>query len=128
MTAERGRSGRARRHLLVAGLVVAYLAAGVVMVALGERVTSGSWLAVHLVLFGAATNAIVVWSEHFAAAVLRAAPVSERTATTRALALNLGVVAVLGGVHTGRPVLTAAGSVRSCWRTPSPWVPGSVGP
>ena len=110
MTAERGRGRRARRHLLVAGFVVAYLAAGGMTVALGDRVTSGSWLAVHLVLFGAATNAIVVWSEHFAAALLRAAPVSERMATARALALNLGVVAVLGGVHTSRPVLTAAGA------------------
>jgi nitrite reductase (NO-forming) len=105
-----GRGGRARRHLLVAGFVVAYLAAGGVTVALGDRVTGGLWLAVHLVLFGAATNAIVVWSEHFAAALLRAVPVSERTATVRALALNFGVVAVLGGVHTGRPVLTAAGA------------------
>src|SRR5215216_7655975 len=94
-----GRVGRARRHLLVAGFVVAYLAAGGVTVALGDRVTGGLWLAVHLVLFGAATNAIVVWSEHFAAALLRAVPVSERTATVRALALNFGVVAVLGGVH-----------------------------
>jgi hypothetical protein len=41
---------------------------------LGDRVTSGSWLAVHLVLFGAVTNAIVVWSEHFTAALLRAPP------------------------------------------------------
>lgn len=78
MRAERG---RARRHPLVAGFVVAYLAAGGMTVALGDRATSGSWLAVHLVLFGAATNAIVVWSEHFAAVLLRAAPVSERTAT-----------------------------------------------
>jgi hypothetical protein len=100
MRAERG---RARRHPLVAGFVVAYLAAGGMTVALGDRATSGSWLAVHLVLFGAATNAIVFWSEHFAAALLRAAPVSERTATARALALNLGAVAVLGGVHTGPP-------------------------
>ena len=61
MTAERpGRGGRARRHLLVAGFVVAYLAAGGMTLALGDRVTSGGWLAVHLVLFGAATNAIVV--------------------------------------------------------------------
>jgi nitrite reductase (NO-forming) len=104
------RPGRARRHLLVAGFVVAYLAAGGMTFALGDRVTGRSWLAVHLVLFGAATNAIVVWSEHFAAALLRAAPASERTATARALALNLGVVAVLGGVHTGRPALTAAGA------------------
>jgi len=101
-----GRGGRARRHLLVAGFVVAYLAAGGVTLALGDRVSNGSWLAVHL----AVTNAIVVWTEQFAAALLRAAPVSERTATVRALALNLGVVAVLGGVHTGRPVLTAAGA------------------
>jgi hypothetical protein len=52
MTAKRGRGGRARRHLLVAGFVVAYLAAGGMTVALGDRVTSGGWLAVHLVLFG----------------------------------------------------------------------------
>jgi nitrite reductase (NO-forming) len=110
MTAERGRGMRVRRHLLVAGFVVAYLTAGGMTLALGDRVTSGSWLAVHLVLFGAATNAIVVWSEHFAAALLRAVPVSERTATGRALALNLGVLAVLGGVQASRPVLTAAGA------------------
>jgi nitrite reductase (NO-forming) len=115
MRAERG---RARRHPLVAGFVVAYLAAGGMTVALGDRATSGSWLAVHLVLFGAATNAIVVWSEHFAAVLLRAAPVSERTATARALALNLGAVAVLGGVHTGRPMLTVAGA----------WLVGAVVP
>ncbi len=96
--------------MLVAGFVIAYLAAGGVTLALGDRVTGGSWLAVHLVLLGAATNAIVVWSEHFAAALLRAAPVSERTATARALALNLGVLAVLGGVQASRPVLTAAGA------------------
>jgi nitrite reductase (NO-forming) len=105
-----GRGGRARRHLLVAGFIVAYLAAGGVTLALGDRVTGGGWLAVHLVLFGAAINAIVVWSEHFAAALVRAVPVSEQTATARALALNLGVVAVLGGVHSGRPALTAAGA------------------
>ena len=61
-------------------------------------------------LLGAATNAIVVWSEHFAAALLRAPPVPERLATARALALNLGIVAVLGGVHGGRTALAAAGA------------------
>jgi nitrite reductase (NO-forming) len=111
MTAERtGRGGRARRHRLVAGFVVAYLAAGGVTLALGDRVTGGAWLALHLVLLGAITNAIVVWSEQFAAALLRTAPVGERAATARALVLNLGVLAVLGGVHAGRPVFTAAGA------------------
>jgi nitrite reductase (NO-forming) len=101
---------RSRRHLLVAGFVLGYLAAGGVVLALGDRVAMGGWLALHLVLLGAATNAIVVWSEHFAAALLRTAPVTERAATVRALALNLGIVAVLYGVPTGRTALAAAGA------------------
>jgi nitrite reductase (NO-forming) len=104
------RAGRARRHLLVAGFVLGYLAAGGVTLLLGGRVAGGGWLALHLVLLGAATNAIVVWSEHFAAALLRARPVSERAATARALTLNLGILGVLGGVHTGRTGLAAAGA------------------
>jgi nitrite reductase (NO-forming) len=63
---------RAPRHLLVTAFVLAYLAAGGVTLLLGRRVAGGGWLALHLVLLGAATNAIVVWSEHFAAALLRA--------------------------------------------------------
>jgi nitrite reductase (NO-forming) len=94
----------------VAGFVLGYLAAGGVVLALGDRIAMGGWLALHLVLLGAATNAIVVWSEHFAAALLRTAPVGERAATVRALALNLGIVAVLAGVPTGRTALAAAGA------------------
>jgi nitrite reductase (NO-forming) len=62
------------------------------------------------VLLGAVTNAIVVWSEHFAAALLRTPPATEGAATARALALNLGIVAVLTGVHVGRSALAAAGA------------------
>jgi nitrite reductase (NO-forming) len=101
---------RARRHLLVAGFVLAYLVAGGVTLALGGRVAGGEWLALHLVLLGGVTNAIVVWSEHFAAALLRTRPVSEGLATGRALALNLGILAVLGGVHTGRSAVAAGGA------------------
>ena len=94
----------------MAGFVVGYLAAGGVTLLLGGRVTSGGWLALHLVLLGAATNAIVVWSEHFAAALLRVPPASERVATGRVLALNLGILGVLGGVRGGRSGLAAGGA------------------
>jgi len=101
---------RTRRHLLVAGFVLAYLAAGGVTLALGDGVVGGGWLALHLVLLGAATDAIVVWSEYFAAALLHTARTGERTATIRTLALNLGILAVLGGVHGGRPGRAAGGA------------------
>jgi nitrite reductase (NO-forming) len=65
------RSVRARRQVLATGLVLGYLAAGGVTLALGDRVAGGTWLALHLVLLGGLTNAIVAWSEHFAAALLR---------------------------------------------------------
>lgn len=60
---------RARRHLVAAGVVLAYMAAGGITLLRGERVSGAGWLALHLLLLGAATNAIVVWSEHFAAAL-----------------------------------------------------------
>jgi nitrite reductase (NO-forming) len=101
---------RARRHLLVAGVVLAYLAAGGVVLALGERVALGGWLALHLVLLGAASNAIVVWSEYFAAALLHTTPAGERVALARTVALNAGIVAVLVGVPSGRSALAAAGA------------------
>jgi nitrite reductase (NO-forming) len=104
------RGARRGRHLLAAGFVLAYLGAGGVVLAMGDRVAGGGWLALHLVLLGAATNAIVIWSEHFAAALLRAPPTGERVAAVRALALNLGILAVLGGVHGGRTALAAAGA------------------
>ena len=50
------------------------------------------------------------WSEHFAATLLRVAPVGERAATVRAVSLNLGIVAVLVGVQAGRPLLAAVGA------------------
>jgi nitrite reductase (NO-forming) len=91
-------------------LVLAYLAAGGVAALLGGRVPGGAWLSLHLVLLGAVSNAIVAWSEHFAAALLHAPPAGERAALARTLALNLGVAGVLTGVPTGRPGLVAAGA------------------
>lgn len=81
--------------------MLAYLLAGGLTMVGGGRVGGAGWLALHLVLLGAVTNAIVVWSEHFAAALLRTPVSSERAALARVLALNLAVVAVLVGVHSG---------------------------
>jgi nitrite reductase (NO-forming) len=102
--------GRARRQVVPAGLVLAYLAAGGVTALLGGVVPRASWLALHLVLLGAVSNAIVSWSGYFAAALLHAPPAGERAGLARTLGLNLGVVAVLTGVPAGRAGLVAAGA------------------
>ncbi|WP_229708843.1 multicopper oxidase domain-containing protein [Knoellia flava] len=56
------------------------------------------WLMVHLLLLGAVTNAILVWSTHFARALLRAAPSRRRWEAVRLLSLNVGVATVVAGV------------------------------
>ncbi|QNN55021.1 multicopper oxidase domain-containing protein [Nocardioides mesophilus] len=58
------------------------------------------WLMIHLLLLGAASHAILVWSRHFADALLHASPREgeRRVQSIRLLLLNLGVLAVVTGV------------------------------
>jgi nitrite reductase (NO-forming) len=90
-------------------VILAHLLAGGVTAALGGRMAGAGWLALHLVLLGAASNAIIVWSEHFAAALLHARASSDRVALARLLTLNVAVLAVLAGVHGRRPALVTVG-------------------
>jgi nitrite reductase (NO-forming) len=105
----RGR-GRGHRHAIAAAVTLAYLLAGGATLLAGRVIPDSGWLALHLVLLGAVTNAIVMWSEHFSAALLHASPVGDRAALARTAALNLGVLTVLVGVHRGQPTLTAIGA------------------
>ncbi len=101
---------RSRRHAVGAGIVLAWLLAGGAVMLAGGRVADGGWLALHLVLLGAVTNAIIEWSEHFAAALLHARPTADRLVWVRTGLLNLGAVAVVAGVHGARPELVAGGA------------------
>ncbi|HEX5994304.1 MAG TPA: hypothetical protein VFY84_04090, partial [Jiangellales bacterium] len=71
-------SGRAGWHRRAGALPLGYLAAIVVVAAVHPFVPQWRWLLVHLLLLGAATNAIVIWSTHFASAVLRVPPARNR--------------------------------------------------
>ncbi|HET8681887.1 MAG TPA: multicopper oxidase domain-containing protein [Micromonosporaceae bacterium] len=96
-----GESGRAGWHRRAAALPLSYLA-GIVVVGFAHPfLPSWRWLAIHLLLLGAASNAILVWSAHFTAAVLHSrAPASRRGEAARLVVLNLGVVGVLVGGAT----------------------------
>lgn len=111
-TTPRRGSARATRHALAAGAVAGYLIAAGGSLAAYAVLPMPRWLALHLLLLGAVTNAIAVWSEHFTVALLHAPEPGVRGFVLRLVGLNVGVLAVLTGVAAGRwPALVWAGAV-----------------
>ncbi|MFJ5838992.1 multicopper oxidase domain-containing protein [Streptomyces shenzhenensis] len=102
-------SGLNRRHLSAHVLVAAWAVLALAAASAQQTLPVARWLAVHLFLLGAATTAIVVWSEHFAVAMLHARLPDRRWSDARLAGVNTGVAAVLTGVWADLPVLTGAG-------------------
>ncbi|HEY9474779.1 MAG TPA: hypothetical protein VIS06_13125 [Mycobacteriales bacterium] len=109
---------RSRFHRLPTALVAGYLVAGS-LTALGALAADAGfvpappvapWLVLHLLLLGAATNAIFAWSLHFALALLRARARSVRGLWLRLAVLNIGVLTVLTGVVRSAGELAAVGA------------------
>ncbi|MFG2512747.1 multicopper oxidase domain-containing protein [Streptomyces sp. NPDC048584] len=120
-----GRSPRALWHLGVNAIVVAWLALFAVVGSAHHFLPHAFWLLVHTLLLGAVTNAVVIWSGHFAASVLRL-PEANRgaPAALRLVCLNAGAVAVIGGMYTGRwpVVLVGAGLVAAAVTAHAVWL------
>ena len=104
---------RTRWHLGANAPVAAWLVALLAVAVFRPFIAESPWLLVHLLLLGAVTNAIFVWSSHFADALLRrrATPGSRRWQATRITALNAGVLTVVAGMVGSAWILTLAGSV-----------------
>lgn len=92
--------------------VVLWLTALVVAALAHAFVPVPRWLMIHLLLLGAVSHAILVWSKHFADALLHSAPRAgdRRVQSARLLLLNAGVVVVVGGVLGGAWPVTATGA------------------
>ncbi len=77
-----------------------WLAAAVLAAAVHPVYAVPRWLLIHLVVLGAVSHSILVWSQHFADTLLHT-PVDASTGrrrTVRLVVLNLGAVLVLAGV------------------------------
>jgi nitrite reductase (NO-forming) len=109
ITPTSARPGPRAHHLRAHVLVVGWLALALVAASVRQSLPVARWLAVHLLLLGAATTAIVIWSEHFTVALLHARRPDERWSQARLAGVNLGVAGVLTGVWQELPALTAAG-------------------
>lgn len=107
-----GPGGRAGWHRRVALLPLGYLTALAVLACLHPFLPAWRWLGIHLLLLGAVTNAILVWSAHFSAAILRIpVPPRRRAEAARLGLLNAGVIGVLAGGAADRPWVGVGGAV-----------------
>jgi nitrite reductase (NO-forming) len=104
---------RTRWHLGANAPVAVWLTALLAITLTRRYVPESPWLLVHLLLLGAVTNAIFVWSAHFADAMLRrrATAGSRHWQAGRMVALNVGAVTVVAGMVTDAWILTLLGSV-----------------
>ena len=115
----RGR-GRTAWHQRAGSVVVVWLVALLVATLVHPFLPASRWLLVHLLLLGAVSNAILIWSWHFAAALLKL-PDEDMAAgrAARLALLNAGVVAVVVGTVAGAwPLVLLGGTavvVTSCW-------------
>lgn len=78
-----------------------------------NQLPGGRWLMVHLVMLGAVTHSITVWSNYFAVALLKPSPsVAESRArqSARLIMLNVGIALVVIGVPTAWWLLAAVGA------------------
>lgn len=110
-SASRRPTGRRQRMLLRSLPMLGWLVAEVVVV-MGHRfVAEPRWLMVHLLLLGAVSNAIVVWSSYFTDAVLRGTGDHARRDVAVLTALNVGALGVVVGLVGDRTTILYAGAV-----------------
>jgi nitrite reductase (NO-forming) len=103
---------RASWHLRANGLVLAWLLAAAVLTVVHRWVPAAQWLMVHLLLLGAVSTAILLWSQHFADTLLRQpAPGGRRGLVVRLAAHTVGALLVVAGLAAPAFPLVVAGSV-----------------
>ncbi|MGP5607594.1 multicopper oxidase domain-containing protein [Arthrobacter rhombi] len=105
------RFSRAQWHLRANAPMLFWLIALAVVVAAHRFLPVATWLMVHLLLLGAIGNAIMVWSSHFAQALLRGPDHGRVYLTWRLVGLNAGVIATVVGMVTNLWVLVLIGSI-----------------
>lgn len=103
---------RSTWHIRTAAVVLAWLTAAGITAALHRQLPAATWLMVHLLLLGAVTTALLVWSWHFSVAVLRAPPApSRRGEATRIITANIGALGVVIGVVSSASAIAALGAL-----------------
>ncbi|WIX98047.1 multicopper oxidase domain-containing protein [Amycolatopsis mongoliensis] len=90
-------------------VVLGWLTVAVGLLAAHQLLGLPGWVALHALLLGAATNAIVIWSEHFVVTLCRVPGPPPRRLALGLTALNLFVVTTIVGVTIDITALAGVG-------------------
>ncbi|QDC26744.1 copper oxidase [Georgenia yuyongxinii] len=98
-------------HVRANAVVIAWLAAAAVAAVVHRWLPESAWLLTHLMLLGAVTSAILIWSSHFADTLLgRPAPGGQPFMVARLAAHTVGALGVVAGMTTGNDAVLTAGA------------------
>ena len=104
--------GGTGRNLWLHALVLGWFVAEAVLVVVHRFVPDALWLMVHVLMLGAVSTAILVWSQHFADTMLRRqAPGGRPLHVARLAAHTVGALLVVAGLVTDVWSLVVAGGV-----------------
>ncbi|MFV0319351.1 MAG: multicopper oxidase domain-containing protein [Microbacterium sp.] len=99
-------------YLITNAVVLGWIVLAIVAVGVHRSIDQPLWLMVHLPLLGAATAAILIWSQHFADTLLRCtAPGGRAGLGIRLGAHTIGALLVVAGVLTAAFPLVVAGAI-----------------
>lgn len=106
-------SPRTQWHLRANAPIIAWLFAAAITTGLHPFVPHATWLMVHTLVLGAVTNAIVVWSSHFAETLTRSNPTAleRRWQSVRLGVLNASILAVIAGRMADNWYLVLVGAI-----------------
>ncbi len=103
---------RATWHLRANAVVLAWLIAGAIASATHQFLPAAEWLMVHLLMLGAVTAAILIWSAHFTQALRRRPLPTGRTGEALRLGgHSIGAIAVIVGIARPVPSAVIVGAV-----------------
>jgi nitrite reductase (NO-forming) len=88
---------------------LAWLLFAVVVALAHPLIPDFRWLLLHAFFLGALTHSVLVWSQHFATALLRS-PTNPTGQRIRLAASNLGAIGVITGILLGRWEVVAVGA------------------
>lgn len=103
---------RSTWHLRANAVVLAWLIAAAIATVVHRWLPESEWLMVHLLMLGAVTAAILIWSAHFTQALRRRPlPSGRKGEAVRLAGHSIGAIAVVVGIGGGFPNAVIAGAI-----------------